>query len=257
MAEVLCLSSQVVYGPVGNSAAVPVLQEQGHGVLQVPTILLSYHPGHGKPVAQATDHRFFQALLDSVEAQGALASCAAVMTGYFAGVEQIIAAAALIQRLLRQNPRLLVLVDPIIGDDGRLYVAEAIAAAIMTHLLPLATIVTPNAFELSWLTGKPVSDESSAAAAAMLLQKPEVLVTSVPQDDRRIATLLLHQERSHVIRSVRRTGVPHGTGDFLAGAYLANRLALEAPAAFACAMARLEGAIARSAGMKTLHLFQN
>ncbi len=54
MALVLCVSSQTVFGPVGNSVAVPVLQAAGHEVMQLPTVLLSNHPGHGKPIGQAT-----------------------------------------------------------------------------------------------------------------------------------------------------------------------------------------------------------
>ena len=45
--QVLSISSQVAYGPVGNSASVPALQAAGFTVSQVPTIILSNHPGLG------------------------------------------------------------------------------------------------------------------------------------------------------------------------------------------------------------------
>ena len=47
--RILSMSSQVAYGPVGNTAAVPALQALGHEVLAVPTVILSNHPGHGAP----------------------------------------------------------------------------------------------------------------------------------------------------------------------------------------------------------------
>jgi pyridoxine kinase len=153
MAKVLCLSSQVVWGPVGNTAAVPVLQAAGHEALQVPTILLSHHPGHGAPAVLRVEVAAFAGLIESVEARGGLAGCAAVMTGYFASPGQVEAAAAVIRRLRGNDPDVVVLTDPVLGDDGRLYVAEDVARAIRDHLVPLATILTPNAFELSWLTG--------------------------------------------------------------------------------------------------------
>ena len=45
------------------------------------------------------------------------------------------------------------LVDPVLGDAGRLYVAQETAEAIRDRLIPLADIATPNLFELGWLTG--------------------------------------------------------------------------------------------------------
>ena len=52
--RLLSISSQVAFGPVGNSAAVPALQARGHEVLAIPTIMLSNHPGHGPPAGFRT-----------------------------------------------------------------------------------------------------------------------------------------------------------------------------------------------------------
>lgn len=246
MAKVLCLSSQVVWGPVGNTAAVPVLQAAGHEVLQVPTILLSHHPGHGVPAVQKIEAQAFAGLIESVEARGGLAGCAGVMTGYFASPGQVEAAAAVIRRLHSADPDVVVLTDPVLGDDGRLYVAEEVAKAIRDHLVPLATILTPNAFELSWLTGVPVTDRDSAAAAAALLAVPEVLVTSVPVDDQQLGTLLCTRDMKHFIRSARLARVPNGTGDYLAGAYLAARLKQDPASALDGAMKQLATVITKS-----------
>jgi len=252
MAKVLCLSSQVVWGPVGNTAAVPALQAQDHEVLQVPTILLSHHPGLGKPAAHLTPAKTFAELLDSVEANGALADCAAVMTGYFADQMQIRSAADLIIRLRAANPTLMVLVDPIIGDHGALYVPSAIALAIRDFLLPLATITTPNCFEVSWLTGAPATTTAEAVTAAVKLGCSETIITSIPLDDHQLGTLLLHDKRQQLDTSAKRLNVPHGTGDFLAGCYLAHRLLAPPAQAFESAMARLHDVINKSAKGKIL-----
>ena len=58
----------------------------------------------------------------------------------------------------RPTPNALVCVDPILGDAGKLYVAEETAEAIRDQLLPLASIATPNLFELQWLSGASVTD---------------------------------------------------------------------------------------------------
>jgi pyridoxine kinase len=254
MAKVLCLSSQVVWGPVGNTAAVPALQAEGHEVLQVPTIVLSHHPGHGPPSTQPIAAETFHALIASVARKGALADCAAVMTGYFADPAQIAQAAELVRLLRAANPKLIVLVDPVMGDHGALYVAEAVANAIRDLLLPLATITTPNCFELSWLTGESVTTSAQAAAAAVKLEVPEILVTSIPLSGQQLGTLLLQHHTQHLIPSQRRAHVPHGTGDFLAACYLAHRLTHAAEHAFATAMARLHQVISLSGESKVLHI---
>ncbi len=53
---------------------------------------------------------------------------------------------------------------PIIGDEpAGIYVDEAAASAVRDQLVPLADIVTPNAFELGWLSGRAISDGASAS----------------------------------------------------------------------------------------------
>ena len=54
--------------------------------------------------------------------------------------------------------------DPVIGDVGRgSYVAAGVAEFFRDRALPLATIATPNAFELEWLTGGRVERLCEAA----------------------------------------------------------------------------------------------
>ena len=246
--RVLSLSSQVVWGPVGNSAAVPALQAKGHEVLALPTITLSNHPGHGAPKGLRTPPEDMAQMLAALEALGALHKLDAVLTGYFAAPEQVEEAAKLIARV---RPSF-VLVDPVIGDHGRLYVPEAVAAAIVRHLLPLASCLTPNGFELGWLSGHEVHDEASAIAAARALGIGEVLATSIPAPGGKLATLLIKKDAAHCIATPKLAGVPHGTGDFLSGLYLAARLAMPPQQALAAAMQTLERAIALSAGTPVL-----
>jgi pyridoxine kinase len=251
MAKVLAISSQTVFGPVGNSAAVPALQSEGHEVLALPTILLSFHPGHGVPSGQLTPAPLMQEMIEILEKLGALQKCGAVMTGYFADAEQIKTAAGAIAGIKKRNSNCAVLVDPVIGDDGALYVPQAVAEAIRDQLVPLATIATPNAFELSWLTGMEVGDEKSATEAASHLGLAEILITSVPSGDD-LATLLIAEGRLCSHRAKRLAQVPHGTGDYLSGLFLAYRLKHYAPEAFNLAMAKLEAAIVRSSGSSVL-----
>ena len=246
MGRVLCISSQTVYGPVGNSAAAPALQALGHEVLALPTVVLSNHPGHGKPVGQATPAPLLGEMLDRLSELGAFNGLEAVLTGYFASAAQVIAVAKQIDSLAKQNQELHVLVDPVIGDHGALYVAKDVAEAIRDHLLPLATITTPNLFELCWLSG-----EMDVDAAVKTLNVAETIVTSIPAGDSFLTRL--YAEGDAINHSINRYDkVPNGTGDFLAGCYLAQRIRGSPRLAFEKAMVRLEKAIHASVGSPTL-----
>jgi pyridoxine kinase len=248
MARVLCISSQTVFGPVGNSAAVPALQATGHEVMQIPTILLSNHPGLGKPAGQATSVELMQGIFAALQEVGAFHDLAAVMTGYFSNAAQVIAVTKQISAFKATHEKFHVLVDPVIGDHGKIYVSEDVAEAVRDHLLPLATIATPNLFELGWLAG-----ESDITLAVSKLNIAEAIVTSIPSEDQ--LETQLYTKGNVFIRSIARyENVPNGTGDFLAGCYLAERLAAPAVEAFERAMTRLDNAILRSAGTSTLKL---
>jgi pyridoxine kinase len=248
--HVLSISSQVAYGPVGNTAAVPALNAAGFTVMQVPTIILSNHPGLGKPAGVRLPSNEIAALLAKVVA---LTDCVGVMTGYFAGADQVAVAAEAIAALKRETPSLFVLVDPVIGDGDSLYVSTDVAHAIRDELLPLADCLTPNRFELSWFAEHPIAKTSDAEAAASKLRCQEILATSIPGDGDMLLTLVIGPDGTSEFTSPRLDGVPHGTGDFLAGLYLGARLNHYAPAeALKLSSSILANAIERSRGQATL-----
>jgi pyridoxine kinase len=253
--RVLSISSQVAYGPVGNSASVPALQAAGFTVSQIPTIILSNHPGLGKPSGVKLPPTELEAILKTLEALGALDACAGVMTGYFASAGQIQIAASFIRKMKNTNAGLYVLVDPVLGDDGSLYVSNEVANAIRDELLPLASCITPNCFELGWLSGKSVSSKAEALLAAAALPHKEILATSIPFDAKNFATLAVTgTEHAETISPIE-PSVPHGTGDFLAGLYFAARLnGFESREALELSARVLNSAISRSLGQPCLDI---
>jgi pyridoxine kinase len=248
--HVLSVSSQVAYGPVGNTAAVPALHAAGFTVLQVPTIILSNHPGLGKPAGVRLPAIEIESILVKIES---LARCTGVMTGYFASVDQVAVAAKAIGSMKQAGSSFFVLVDPVIGDDESLYVGEDVACAIRDQLMPLADCVTPNRFELSWLSGCSVSSKKDALNAAAVLPCKEILATSIPAAGDILLTLAITQDALAETASPRVDSVPHGTGDFLAGLYLGARLnGYAPPEALKLSSAILANAIERSRGEATL-----
>ncbi len=100
-----------------------------------------------------------------------LGEVGAVLTGYLGSAEQARSVARLVDGVQARNPRAIYAFDPVLGDDagrgGRLYVPEAQADAMRSHLLPRADLITPNAFELGILADcpMPATDDAFARAA--------------------------------------------------------------------------------------------
>lgn len=258
---ILSISSQVVYGHVGNSAIVPALQALGCEVLALPTVLLAHHPGHRPPTGRGTPSAELAALLDGLDQVGALAGASAMLSGYLGRAENAGVAADAITRLRQHHAGALYLCDPVIGDDGRVYVGEGVEDAIRTRLLPLADILTPNHFELERLSGQRVSTLAQALAAARALVRlgpRTVVVTSLQHEQLsadRIATLAVTAHEAWMVSTARLQRVPRGSGDLVA-ALLLGRLVLGSPVAQALSLAAsaVHEVLAASAGLPEMCL---
>lgn len=230
MARILALSSHVVRGSVGLAATVPALQSLGHEVWALPTVTLAARPGLGAAATKAAGRRTpspkeLTGMLTALEQDGCWPMLDAVFTGYFASAEAVAAVAATILRIKAAKPSVRLLVDPIIGDGGRLYVPEATALAIRDQLLPLADISTPNLFELEWLTGSRNLDSTDEiVTAARRLGPPSVVVTSARSTETEIVTLLVTPSGVREAATARLPDIPNGSGDLLDGLLLGHLL---------------------------------
>ena len=258
MAKVLSISSQVVYGHVGNSAAAFVLQRMGHDVLAVPTIILSNRPGYSAIAGERTDPGKLDAMLEAVLRNGWLLEVDAVLTGYVPTAAHAEFCRSWISRIKTFNPKALYLCDPIIGDEpAGIYVDEAAASAVRDQLVPLADIVTPNAFELGWLSGRAIIDAANLAPAARCLGRPAVVVTSAPAKTGMVANILVREGSAEATASMRRTVQAHGTGDFFASILLGHQLnGYTASAALRAATAAIDLVLDRSEGRSELALIE-
>jgi pyridoxine kinase len=255
MARVLAISSHVARGHVGLAATLPALQWLGHEVWALPTVLLASRPGLGQLVSQAMPAADLEAMLAALEIDGCWPALDAVLTGYFASPASVTVAAKAIGRIRQANPRTLVLVDPILGDGGRLYVPEPTAAAIRDELLPLADIATPNLFELQWLTAAAHASGPDAVAMARTLGRPRVVVTSAAATQWEIATLLVGPGMHVEQRRPWRDGIANGAGDLFAGLLLGYMLnGHPAETALEASLFALERVLAASTGRDVLQL---
>jgi pyridoxine kinase len=196
----------------------------GHEVIALPTILLSNHPGHphvaGEPVAPALLHR----MLDAIEANGWLGEVHKIITGYLPSVEHVRFAADVLER--RRQPGVTYICDPVLGDDPKgLYIAHDAAAAIRELLIPRASIVTPNRFELAFLSGLPVDSCEAAMAAIRAMGPPLTTIAkslSGPGPDEMWNLFAFQSVEYSRTRIARRQHAPHGTGDLMAALIAAS-----------------------------------
>jgi pyridoxine kinase len=254
MARVLILSSYVASSRVGGGAQALALARLGIEPILIPTVLFGRHPGHGPPGGGPVDAATFVAMIGGVEAQGQFARLDAVITGYFSGPEQVAVAADALNRVKAAAPQTSLIVDPIMGDEGKgLYVQQAVAEAIATLLVPRADIVAPNAWELGRLTGGAVSDPASAVTAARALGKP-VMVSSVRAG---AAIGVVHAEAGEAwfASHPAATAAPNGTGDLLTALFTAALLGgFAGPEALGLAVGGVAKAMCDAAGLDELPL---
>jgi pyridoxine kinase len=257
MPTILSLSSQVARGHVGHSAAVFAWQRLGIEVVALPTILLSNRPDHPHRAGERIRPELLGEMLAALDANGWLGEIDAVFTGYLPSAAHVALAAGLIGRLRAAKPELLYCCDPILGDepDG-LYIAKDAANALRETLVPLADLVTPNRFELEWLSGTGVRLGTDAVHAARALARPMVLATSAPaQSGNELTNLLVEGSKAWDAVVARRAAVPHGTGDLLAALFFGHLLrSRPAPESLALATAGIEAVIDASEGREELNL---
>ncbi len=225
---VLCLNSHVAYGYVGNDAAGFCLRRLGVEAWQIDTVALSNHPGYGACTGRVVPAADLRALVDGVTGRGVLAGTDALLSGYLGAADQAAVVAHAATSLRAANPQALVIADPVMGDtDPGLYVGREVADALAQEVVPLADVVTPNAFELGWLTGRPVATRADALAAARALgaRGPGlVIVTSIPEGADSLGLLAVTATRAWAL-SVPRLAfpvAPNGAGDAIAGLIAAH-----------------------------------
>lgn len=220
---VLVVSSHVVRGSVGARAAF-ALERLGHRVWTLPTVVLPWHPGHGRSHRMVPDEADFAALCADLARAPWLGELGAVMTGYLGEASQAGPIEELIAAVKAANPSALVLVDPVIGDEGGLYVAPQIVEA-QRRLLLRADVTTPNRFELAFLTGRPTETMGDLADAARGLGPARVVVTSAPAMMRgKIGTALVSSGEILVAENPLVPRAPNGTGDLFAALFLSRLL---------------------------------
>lgn len=215
------------FGRCALTIALPVLAVSGIEAVPLPTAVLSSHMGLPDPAI--TD--LTESLLPAAEQYHRLqVAFDGVYVGYLAGEHQLDVVRQMLPLLRQQNT--LFLLDPVMGDHGRLYrsVTPGMAGK-MQDLCREAHILTPNMTEAAALLGMPLdavqTPEQAGQAAEALCRAGArtVMVTGVRQDGR-IGTMIARRGVPgwSYISAPCAHGAFHGTGDLFASVLLAGLL---------------------------------
>ncbi|HEV2606178.1 MAG TPA: pyridoxal kinase PdxY [Microvirga sp.] len=181
--NILSIQSHVAYGHVGNTSAVFPMQRLGVEVWAIHTVQFSNHTGYGAWKGRVFDGPAIEELVDGIEDRGVLPRCDGVLSGYMGSADIGNAILSAVARVRAANPAALYCCDPVIGDVGRgVFVRPGIPEFMREQALPAADIITPNQFELDYLSGigtETLASLKEAIAAVHLLGPKVVLVTSV------------------------------------------------------------------------------
>ena len=181
--RVLSIQSSVAYGHVGNSAAVFPLQRIGVEVMPIATVCFSNHTGYGAWRGPLMSGHDIREIVTGIEERGGLAGVDAVLSGYQGGDDIGDAILDAVARVKHHSPNAIYACDPVLGNaTSGCHVSPEVQNLIRDRVVPNADLITPNQFELGFLTGtSPDTLESTLEAVDLARDRgpSTVLVTSV------------------------------------------------------------------------------
>ncbi|KAI8018913.1 Pyridoxal kinase [Camellia lanceoleosa] len=154
--RVLSIQSHTVQGYVGNKSAVFPLQLLGYDVDPINSVQFSNHTGYPTFKGQVLNGQQLWELIEGLEANDLLF-----------------------------YTHLLTVCDPVMGDEGKLYVPPELVAVYREKVVPVASMLTPNQFEAEQLTGLRIVSEQDGLEACNILHAagpPKVVITSISID---------------------------------------------------------------------------
>lgn len=223
---VLAIHDLPGFGRAALSVIVPVLSALGVQAVALPTAVLSTHTGGLGSPAKLSNQGYGPAALAHYHRLGLQFDC--IYTGYLSDPAQ----AKLVEQAFEYWPHALKLVDPVLGDQGRLYngLGSEMVPAMYT-LCSKADMILPNETEAALLLGDPMPDVSNAEKAAEQAARltrlcPQVVLTGVGGISGGRCIGCVGADRGgqgYLIKTPLIPRMYHGTGDIF-GAVVAGKM---------------------------------
>ncbi|XP_053952709.1 pyridoxal kinase [Anastrepha ludens] len=252
--RVLSIQSHVVHGYVGNKSATFPLQVLGFEVDAINSVQFSNHTGYKTIKGQVLQEKELGDLFEGLEANNLLQCYSHLLTGYI-GNESFLRRISYIVKKLRQiNPNIVYVCDPVMGDNGKMYVPEELLPIYREEIIPLADIITPNQYEVELLTENKISTEDDVWSAVQLFHDrgidTVVISSSELGDENELRAFLSKKNGCRYIINIPRQGNGisfTGTGDLFASLFLAHsHIAHDLGSAFEKTIASLQAVLKRT-----------
>ena len=205
------------------SVAIPIISAMGLWCCPLPTAILSNHTGY--------DDFFFDDYTEKMESYYKMwktnnVNFDSIYTGFLGSVKQIDIVMDFIKNF--KNDKNIVVVDPVMGDDGVLYSTYTKDMQLeMKKLIKYAFVITPNVTECSFLSdtkyeGEHISIDKARDMCKKIEGPKNIVLTGIRSKDKIINFVYNTQTKEETIVSRNAVDVYYaGTGDVFSSALCA------------------------------------
>jgi len=177
--RVLSIQSHVVSGYVGNKSAVFPLQLLGYDVDILNTVQFSNHTGYPSWGGSKLSAEEMEKIVEGLKTNGLASSITHILQGYCPSSQLLRVINKMYCEMKKENPDLCYVCDPVMGDNGKLYVSEDLVDTYCQVVAPSADFLIPNQFEAELLTGMSIHTKEDAAAVCDCLHEKGVRVVVI------------------------------------------------------------------------------
>lgn len=215
MKKVLSIQDLSCMGKCSLTVALPILSAMGLSCSVLPTAVLSTHTGFPAPAVQPMTENLSAFAQHMVSVGG---SFDAISTGYLSDPQQAEVVCGILDKF-----DCLKIIDPAMGDHGRLYsrMTDAHVEA-MKHLCRRGDFLLPNLTEAAFLTGMPYREKGDGmylielAEALCEFGAKGVIITGISWDEGHTGWAGMQNGRFFSYRAKQIPRRQHGTGDMFA-----------------------------------------
>ncbi|KAI8121404.1 hypothetical protein FF38_05918 [Lucilia cuprina] len=227
--RVLSIQSHVVHGYVGNKSATFPLQVLGFEVDAINSVQFSNHTGYKVVKGQVLQEKELDDLFQGLDSNDLLKCYSHLLTGYIGNASFLRQVANIVKKLRATEPNLIYVCDPVMGDNGQMYVPQDLLPIYRNEIIPLADIITPNQYEVELLTEMKINTEGDIWKAVQWFHDRGIDMVVISSSDLgkegELRAFLSKRNGSRYALNIPKQGTDisfTGTGDLFASLFLAH-----------------------------------